>query len=315
MPACEQLGTGRRVPARAGPARPCAPRLRGVVGGQRSAPGCSPGLCLNTPDPAGAGDRRPLSGGFSKQGICPLAQSSRGALPAQRPSLQDPSPAGAGAGACGVGCLSWVPRTLPQGGEQSCFAALPGRLTRRGEGLLGWGLAPHGPHMGAEGGLGSFLLSPKASAHLTHQATDEGCHSKAAAVSLPGDGWPGVRPPRPLGSDLRWGAWGRPGLGPMMEKLSVLPLPPVPRELRGPEMGRGPAVSPGRLQGPAAFTSTSRPPPAGRAASFEQLPWARQAGDPAAPAGRTRRRGGGGHGLQGNERFCKRLENVRQNSR
>lgn len=45
----------------------------------------------------------------------------------------------------------------------------------------------------------------------------------------------------------------------MMEKLSVLPLPPVPRELQGPEMGRGPAVSPGRLQGPAAFTSTSRP--------------------------------------------------------
>lgn len=92
--------------------------------------------------------------------------------------------------------------TLPQdagGGEQSCLAALPGRLVCRGEGLLGWGLAPHGSHMGPEGGLGSFLLSPKALAHLTHQGTDEDCHSKAAAVSLPGDGWrsgPPAKAPR-----------------------------------------------------------------------------------------------------------------------
>lgn len=255
-------------------------------------------------------------GGSQNQTSVHSHSHHEGLCPRRDPRCRTQAPRGPGQARAGWAASPGFPAPSHRArGEQSCFAALPGRLTRRGEGLLGWGLAPHGPHMGAEGGLGSFLLSPKASAHLTHQATDEGCHSKAAAVSLPGDGWPGVRPPRPLGSDLRWGARGRPGLGPMMEKLSVLPLPPVPRELRGPEMGRGPAVSPGRLQGPAAFTSTSRPPPAGRAASFEQLPWARQAGDPAAPAGRTRRRGGGGHGLQGNERFCKRLENVRQNSR
>lgn len=162
MPACEQLGRGRRVPARAGPARPCAPRLRGVVGGQRSAPGCSPGLCLNTPDPAGAGDRRPLSGGFSKQGICPLAQSSRGALPAQRPSLQDSSPAEAGA--CGVGCLSRVPRTLPQGaGRGSNPASLPSQgASHAGERGCLAGVWPHmGPTWAQREGLAPSCSAPR----------------------------------------------------------------------------------------------------------------------------------------------------------
>lgn len=208
---------------------------------------------------------RPTAPVLSERGVLKMRSSvhlhshHKGPCPCRDPLCRTQVPRGPEQARAGWAAPPGIPHP-PAGRRGSNPASPPSQgASRAGERGCLAGVWPHmGPTWAQREGLAPSCSAPRPwpTSHIKGRMRTVTARPRLSA-SLVMDGAV-VRLPRPLGSDLWWGARGRPGLGLMMEKLSVLPLPLVPRELPGAGDGKGGCRQP--------------PPPPGPGGLHEHLP-------------------------------------------